>query len=127
MANSSALYVRMDPTLKESAEEILSQLGISSSSAVQMFYHQIVLHRGLPFHLQLPDNRPVAIGGMSRTELDREIKRVSTPWRPGHSTLLTMWIRSWQVGRKAQKVESVRIFYGGQDVESMIQLQQDRY
>ena len=39
MANSSALYVRMDPTLKESAEEILSQLGISSSSAVQMFYH----------------------------------------------------------------------------------------
>ena len=46
MANSSALYVRMDPTLKESAEEILSQLGISSSSAVQMFYRQIVLHRG---------------------------------------------------------------------------------
>ena len=75
MANSSALYVRMDPTLKESAEEILSQLGISSSSAVQMFYRQIVLHRGLPFHLQLPDNRPVAIGGMSRTELDREIKK----------------------------------------------------
>ena len=75
MANSSALDVRMDPTLKESAEEILSQLGISSSSAVQMFYHQIVLHRGLPFHLQLPDNRPVAIGGMSRTELDREIKK----------------------------------------------------
>ena len=75
MANSSALYVRMDSTLKESAEEILSQLGISSSSAVQMFYRQIVLHRGLPFHLQLPDNQPVAIGGMSRAELDREIKK----------------------------------------------------
>ena len=74
MANSSALYVRMDPALKESAEEILS-LGISSSSAVQMFYHQIVLHRGLPFQLQLPNNRPVAIGGMSYTELDREIKK----------------------------------------------------
>lgn len=74
MANSSALYVRMDPTLKESAEEILSQLGISSSSVVQMFYHQIVLHRGLPLHLQLLDNRPVA-NGMSRTELDREIKK----------------------------------------------------
>ena len=75
MANSSALYVRMDPTLKESAEEILSQLGISSSSAVQMFYHQIVLHRGLPFQLQQPNNRPVAIGGMSRTERDRENKQ----------------------------------------------------
>jgi len=75
MANSSALYVRMDPTLKEDAEEILAQLGISASSAVQMFYRQIVLNRGLPFQLQLPNERPVAIGGMSRSELDKEIKK----------------------------------------------------
>ena len=35
MANSSAVYVRMDPTLKEAAEDILAQLGITSSGAVQ--------------------------------------------------------------------------------------------
>ena len=74
MANSSAVYVRMDPTLKEAAEDILAQLGITSSGAVQMLYKQIVLHRGLPFSLTLPDNRPVAIGG-SRTQIDEELSK----------------------------------------------------
>lgn len=75
MANSSAVYVRMDPTLKEAAEEILAQLGITSSGAVQMLYKQIILHRGLPFSLTLPDDRPVAVGGMSRTQIDAELNK----------------------------------------------------
>lgn len=69
MANSSAVYVRMDPTLKETAEDILAQLGITSSSAVQMLYRQIILHRGLPFSLTLPDERPIAIGGCPTLKL----------------------------------------------------------
>ena len=75
MANSSAVYVRMDPTLKEAAEEILAQLGITSSGAVQMLYKQIILHRGLPFSLTLPDDRPVAVGGMSRAQIDAELNK----------------------------------------------------
>lgn len=75
MANSSAVYVRMDPTLKETAEEILEQLGITSSGAVQMLYKQIILHRGLPFSLTLPDDRPVAVGGMSRAQIDAELSK----------------------------------------------------
>ena len=38
MANTSAIYTRIDTNLKNSAEGILSQLGISPSSAIQMFY-----------------------------------------------------------------------------------------
>ncbi|MDE6261158.1 MAG: type II toxin-antitoxin system RelB/DinJ family antitoxin [Oscillospiraceae bacterium] len=75
MANSSAVYVRMDPTVKEAAEEILAQLGITSSGAVQMLYKQIILHRGLPFSLTLPDDRPVAVGGMSRAQIDAELNK----------------------------------------------------
>ena len=75
MANTSAVYVRMDPTLKETAEEILAQLGITSSGAVQMLYKQIILHRGLPFSLTLPDDRPVAVGGMSRAQIDAELSK----------------------------------------------------
>lgn len=74
MANSSTVYVRMDTNLKENAEDILSQLGISASSAVQMFYKQIVLHRGIPFDMKLPADKPVAIGGMSRAEFDAELQ-----------------------------------------------------
>jgi len=75
MANSNALYVRMDADLKDSAEEILKNLGISASSAVQMFYRQIILHRGLPFDVKLPSSVPVAIGGMSKEELDAELQK----------------------------------------------------
>lgn len=75
MANTSAVYARIDTGLKESAEHILQQLGISPSSAIQMLYSQIVLTRGMPLDLHLPPKEPTAIGSMSRTELDAELTK----------------------------------------------------
>ena len=57
------------------AEDILAQLGITPSSAIQMLYRQIVLTRGLPLDLHLPPAAPTAVGGMSRTELDTELQK----------------------------------------------------
>lgn len=74
MASTSAVYARIDTNLKESAEEILSRLGISPSSAIQMLYSQIVLTRGLPFAPRLP-RKPTAIGGMNREQLDVELQK----------------------------------------------------
>ena len=75
MANTSAIYARIDSNLKESAENILQQLGISPSSAIQMLYSQIVLTRGLPLDLRLPSRKRTAIGGMSREEVDAELMK----------------------------------------------------
>jgi len=75
MANTTAVYARIDTGLKENAENILNQLGISPSSAIQMLYSQIVLTRGLPLNLHLPSAKPTAIGGMSRADLDEELTR----------------------------------------------------
>lgn len=75
MANTSAVYARIDTGLKENAENILAQLGISPSSAIQMLYSQIVLTRGLPLNLYLPDAKPTAIGGMTREQLDAELMK----------------------------------------------------
>ena len=75
MANTSAIYARIDTGLKENAEKILNQLGISPSSAIQMFYSQIVLTRGLPLDLHLPSTKPTAIVGMNRAELDVELMK----------------------------------------------------
>ena len=75
MANTSAIYARIDSNLKESAENILQQLGISPSSAIQMLYSQIVLTRGLPLDLRLPSRKPTAIGGMSCEEVDAELMK----------------------------------------------------
>ncbi|HIR17721.1 MAG TPA: type II toxin-antitoxin system RelB/DinJ family antitoxin [Candidatus Caccocola faecigallinarum] len=75
MANTTAVYARIDTKLKENAEDILAQLGISPSSAIQMFYSKIVLTRGMPFELRLPYPKPTAIGGMTREELDAELEK----------------------------------------------------
>ena len=75
MANTTAVYARIDTGLKENAENILNQLGISPSSAIQMLYSQIVLTRGLPLNLHLPSAKPTAIGSMSRADLDEELTR----------------------------------------------------
>jgi hypothetical protein len=40
---------------------------------IQMLYSQIVLRRGVPFDLSLPVEKPIAIGGMSRAQLDEEL------------------------------------------------------
>jgi len=83
MAATSSVSVRMDTALKESAEQILSELGISASGAVQMFYRQIVLHRGLPFELTLPPVKPTAVGGMSREKLDMELQKGTASLKAG--------------------------------------------
>ena len=74
MANTSVIYARIDTSLKENAEEILSRLGISPSNAIQMLYSQIVLTKGLPFTPRLP-RAPVAIGDISREQIDAELQK----------------------------------------------------
>jgi addiction module RelB/DinJ family antitoxin len=75
MANTSAVYARIDTGLKENAEGIMSQLGMSPSSVIQMLYSQIVLQKGLPFEVKLPSREPTAIGGMTQAELDQELTK----------------------------------------------------
>ncbi len=75
MANTTAVYARIDTGLKDSAESILAKLGITPSSAIQMLYSQIVLCGGMPFDLRLPAAKPTDIAGMSREELNAELAK----------------------------------------------------
>ncbi len=50
-------------------------LGISPSSAIKMFYSQIVLKKGMPFELKLPSSKPLAVGAMTREQLDAELQK----------------------------------------------------
>lgn len=71
MANTSPVYARIDKNLKDSAERILSQLGISPSSAIQMLYSQIILRNGMPFDVRLP----LELDNLTEEEFDRELKK----------------------------------------------------
>ena len=75
MATTSAVYARIDSNLKENAESILSKLGITPSSAIQMLYSQIVLTNSLPLDLRLPVSKPTSIGDMTRDQIDAELTK----------------------------------------------------
>lgn len=75
MAKTTAVYARIDTGLKENAENILSQLGITPSSAIQMLYSQIVLTKSFPIDLHLACEKPAAIGSMELSRLDEELNK----------------------------------------------------
>lgn len=76
MATKSAnLYARIEPDVKEQAESILATLGIPASNAINMFYKQIILNRGLPFEVKIPTARPVNVEELTETELHAELEK----------------------------------------------------
>ena len=47
----------LDPEVKEQAEAILKELGLSVSKSFELFYRQVIAQRGLPFELQVPNEK----------------------------------------------------------------------
>ena len=46
---------RIRPDIKTEAESIIHDLGLSVSTAFELFYRQIILNRGLPFDVRIPN------------------------------------------------------------------------
>lgn len=53
----------------------MSALGIPASNAINMFYKQIILNRGLPFEVKIPAARPANAAELSEAELDTELEK----------------------------------------------------
>ena len=73
MAKSANVYARIEPEIKEQAEMILNALGIPASNAITMFYKQIILQKGLPFDVKLPE------------QLNMELERGYADMQEGHT------------------------------------------
>lgn len=52
---SAAVHSRIEPDIKDKAEDVLRRLGVSPTEAIRMFYAQIALRDGLPFDVSLPN------------------------------------------------------------------------
>jgi DNA-damage-inducible protein J len=55
MAKTEAIQARIEPKLKAEAESILDDLGLDVSDAIRVFYRQVVLRKGLPFDVAIPN------------------------------------------------------------------------
>lgn len=47
----------IDPHIKKKAEAILKELGLSVLKSFELYYRQIIAHGGLPFALQVPNDK----------------------------------------------------------------------
>lgn len=75
MAKTSNLYAHIEPEVKEQAEAILNALGIPVSNAINMYYKQIILQRGIPFELKLPTAQVLDMRRLTSDQLDAELEK----------------------------------------------------
>jgi DNA-damage-inducible protein J len=54
MSKTATLTVRLDPMLKKQTEQVLSEMGLTPSQAITLFYYQVKNQRALPFEIRLP-------------------------------------------------------------------------
>lgn len=58
MEKTATLNLRVNPIVKQRAEDILAQLGIPMATAIDMYLKQISLTGGIPFAVSLPKASP---------------------------------------------------------------------
>lgn len=85
MARTSNVFARVEPEIKEQAEQVLDQLGIPMSNAVGMFLRQVVLQRGIPFEIKLPQEAPLAYGSLTRERFNAEVEKGMADIRAGRT------------------------------------------
>ena len=60
MGKTEQMHIRVEPALKAEAEAVLSQLGLRAPEFVRMALRQVVLQRGLPFAVRIPNAATIA-------------------------------------------------------------------
>jgi DNA-damage-inducible protein J len=55
MSKTATVRARIEPRLKKEAEHVLEDLGLSATQAINLFYRQVTLRKGLPFDVVIPN------------------------------------------------------------------------
>jgi DNA-damage-inducible protein J len=76
MSNSAIVQVRIDEQTKTQAKKVLSALHLSMSEAICLFLRQVVLHRGIPFEIKIPN--ALTAKTLRESEEGIDLHRVST-------------------------------------------------
>lgn len=56
---TAIINARVKPDLKLDVENILSQLGITTTQAITMYFEQIKINNGIPFSLIIPNDETI--------------------------------------------------------------------
>ena len=60
MTKTATINARIEPELKTQAESVLHSLGLKHSDAITLFYKQVIMNRGLPFSVNIPNDETIS-------------------------------------------------------------------
>jgi DNA-damage-inducible protein J len=72
MSKTAMIRARVEDPLKKEVDNILLSLGISPSEAINIFYCQIRLMRGIPFEVKIPNK--VTLRTFKNTDANKKRK-----------------------------------------------------
>lgn len=55
MPKTEMIRARIEPNLKKEVENIFLELGLTPTTAINIFYRQVKLLKGLPFNIRVPN------------------------------------------------------------------------
>ena len=67
------VQVRIEPELKQAAETVFSELGITSGEAIRMFYAQVKMRGGIPFEVVIPNQD--TLDAMKEVEQSNDLEK----------------------------------------------------
>ena len=53
MPKTATIHTRIEPEIKNQVDNILSELGISTTEAINLFFRQVIRYRGIPLDLRI--------------------------------------------------------------------------
>jgi len=56
MPKTTTITVRLDPKVKQNAQNVFKQLGLTTTQAVSLFLNQVSIRKGMPFELSIPND-----------------------------------------------------------------------
>ena len=59
MKKSAMVRARIEPDVKQHAEEIFQNLGMTVTQAITIFYKQVEMRNGLPFNVSIPNEETI--------------------------------------------------------------------
>lgn len=76
MSKSASISARIDPKIKQRAEQIFQQLGLTASQAITLFYRQVEMRKGLPFPVEIPNE--ATLKALEEAQHREELPRFET-------------------------------------------------
>lgn len=75
MAKTDTLHIRVEPRVKQKAEETLSDLGLSITEAINVFLNQVILNDGIPFEIRKPKFNKETIQAIEDTKNGKNLSK----------------------------------------------------